>query len=513
MKLPREKSSDKTKEISELYEIVAKFKSLGKKIVHCHGVFDLLHLGHIEHIEKALTYGDLLIVTVTSDRFVNKGPGRPAFSHELRTKALAALQCVDYVAVNDAPDAIDLIKKLRPNVYVKGSEYKDESQDLTGKIRLESEAVKSVGGMIKFTGGITFSSSSLINRYLPILSPEIKERLGDLKKRYPAGQILEFLESLRSLKVMVVGEAILDEYVYCAALGKSSKDPVLAMQYLSRQIQAGGSLVIANHLADFCQEVMVVSYLGESGSRENFIRSCLKSNVNPRFIYKSKSPTIVKRRYVEQYSVSKMLEIYEMNDSSLNKQENESLCAILESNIPRYDIVIAADFGHGMIDSAIVDLLISQSQFLAVNTQINAANKGFHTVSKYSKASYICVHEGEIRLDQRSRHDNLEVLIKDLSMRLGCKMVMVTQGKEGTLLYREGEGFICFPSLAGNVVDRLGAGDAVLAVSSLCARKGLPGDVLSLIANVVGAQAVKVLGNSDSINRVQVIKAIESLLR
>lgn len=507
------KRQDKIKSLDDLAKIVNDLRSKGKRVVHCHGVFDLLHIGHIRHFQEAKEMGDSLIVTLTPDHFVNKGPHRPAFPQDLRAEVITSLDAVDYVAINHWPTAVETINLLRPHIYAKGPDYKEQSKDLTGGIKLESDAVKSTGGEIRITEGITFSSSSLLNRYVPLFSPEINGQLEDFRNRHSVGEILQYINGLRPLKVLVVGEAILDEYVYCTALGKSSKEPILALQYLSRDIHAGGSLAIANHLAEFCDDIKLVTYLGSEEPREQFVRSSLKPNVKPSFIYKSDSPTIIKRRYVEQYAVSKVLEIYEMNDAPLNDRENGELSRELELSLPEYDIVIVSDFGHGMFTAPVIELLSAKSRFLAVNTQINAANIGFHTISKYTRADYICIHEGEIRLDHRSRQGDLNVLVKDLANRLSCKMVMVTQGKLGTLLYQEGEGFVKFPSLAGKVVDRLGAGDAVLALSSICAGQGLPGDVLSFISNVVGAQAVTIVGNSESIDRVQVLKSIESLLK
>src|SRR3990167_3321379 len=110
-------------------------------IVQCHGVFDLLHIGHIKHLQSAKKYGDILIVTLTPDHYVNKGPGRPRFTAALRAEAIAALDCVDYVVINKWPTAIEAIQHIKPAVYVKGSEYQ-ESEDITGKIFEEIEAVK-----------------------------------------------------------------------------------------------------------------------------------------------------------------------------------------------------------------------------------------------------------------------------------------------------------------------------------------------------------------------------------
>ena len=503
----------KIKNLDELAGILASFRAKGKKIVHCHGVFDLLHVGHIRHFEEAKRMGDVLVVTLTQDEYVNKGPHRPAFPQGLRAEVLAALDVVDFVAINRWPTAVETIKLLRPDVFAKGPDYKDAAKDVTGGITQEVEAVHSVGGEVKFTQDITFSSSTLLNRHLPLFSPEVNNHLNHFRLRHSAGEICQYLDSVRPLRVMVVGEAILDEYVYCTALGKSSKEPILAMQYVSRDVHAGGSLAIANHLAELCDHVELVTYLGATDSREQFVRSSLKSNVAPTFIYKSHSPTVVKRRYVEQYMVSKLLEIYEMNDALLNEREEEEFCAALEARLPNCDVVIVADFGHGLITQRAIDFLVKKARFLAVNTQINAANVGFHTISKYQRADYICIHEGEIRLEHRSRHGELGALVVDLARRLSCKTIMVTRGNLGTMLFRDGEGVHESPALAVKVVDRIGAGDAVLAVTSLCAAQGMPADVIGFIGNLIGAQAVMIVGNSASIDRVRLLKSVESLLK
>lgn len=503
----------KIKDLDELAGILAFLRTEGKKIVHCHGVFDLVHVGHIRHFEEARRMGDILVITLTQDEYVNKGPHRPAFPQSLRAEVLAVLDMVDYVAINRWPTAVETIKLLRPDVFAKGPDYKDAAKDVTGGITQEVEAVHSVGGEVKFTQDITFSSSTLLNRHLHLFSPEMNNHLNNFRLRHSAGEICQYLDSVRPLRVMVVGEAILDEYVYCDALGKSSKEPILAMQYVSRDVHAGGSLAIANHLAEFCDHVELVTYLGATDSREQFVRSSLKSNVAATFIYKSHSPTVVKRRYVEQYMVSKLLEIYEMNDALLDEREEEEFCTALKAQLPNCDVVIVADFGHGLITPRVVDFLAEKARFLAVNTQINAANIGFHTISKYKRADYICIQEREIRLDHRSRHGELEALVGDLARRLSCKTIMVTRGKLGTMLFRDGEGVHECPALAVKVVDRIGAGDAVLAVTSLCAAQGMPGDVIGFIGNLVGAQAAMVIGNSASIDRVRLLKSVESLLK
>ena len=272
-------------------------------------------------------------------------------------------------------------------------------------------------------------------------------------------------------------------------------------------------MAIGNHLADFCGSIELLTYLGDTDSHESFVRRHLKPNIKPTFIYKSNSPTIVKRRYVENYSLSKLFGVYQINDELLKESEEKEFCAALEARLPACDVVIVADYGHGLITPRVIELLSSQAGFLAVNTQINAANIGFHTISKYKRTDYICIHEGEIRHDSRSRKGDLKELVIDLSRRLSCSTVMVTRGKNGTLLYREGEGFFECPAFAVKVVDRIGAGDAVLALTSLCVAAGMPADVIGFIGNLVGAEAVAIVGNKGSIKRVRLLQSIESILK
>lgn len=167
----QQRYSTKVLSLEALSAVLAERKAAGKTVVLCHGVFDLVHPGHIRHLQLARREGDVLVVTVTPDIHVNKGPGRPAFHQSLRAETLAALECVDYVAINAWPTAEETIRNLQPDVYVKGSEYVDPEQDITGKILDEERAIVGVGGRIHFTHDITFSSSSLINQHFSEFAP------------------------------------------------------------------------------------------------------------------------------------------------------------------------------------------------------------------------------------------------------------------------------------------------------------------------------------------------------
>lgn len=150
--------------MAELAAKIQALKAQGKTIVHCHGCFDLMHPGHIKYFQAAKQMGDILVVTLTPDQYVDKGPGRPAFDETLRAESIAALACVDFVAVNQWPTAVDTLRLLKPHFYVKGQEF-ERLEDNTGKIQQEAAVVKEIGAELRFTHEIVFSSTQLLRQY------------------------------------------------------------------------------------------------------------------------------------------------------------------------------------------------------------------------------------------------------------------------------------------------------------------------------------------------------------
>ncbi len=152
-------------EIDDLANKIKDLQAAGKKVVHCHGCFDLMHPGHIKYFQAAKKMGDVLVVTVTPDIYVDKGPGRPIFNENLRTESIAALECVDYAAINKWPTAEETLILLKPDIYVKGQEF-EKFEDKTGKLQRELRVIQEIGAEIRFTHEIVFSSTNLINMYL-----------------------------------------------------------------------------------------------------------------------------------------------------------------------------------------------------------------------------------------------------------------------------------------------------------------------------------------------------------
>ena len=503
----------KIKQIEMLEEVLDNHRASGQKIVHCHGIFDILHIGHIRYLEKAKRLGDILVVTITPDRYVNRGPGRPVFNEKLRAEAIASLNFVDYTAVNQWPTAVEAIRLIKPDFYVRGSDFKNRPIDISGINAKEEDVLKEVGATLFHTDDVYFSSSELINRYLTGFSDEVQDYLNVFRQRYKKDQLFQIIDNMKNLNVLIIGDTILDEYHYCEAIGKSSKDPVLALKYQSHDVFAGGVLAVANHVENFVNSVKLVTVIGDEDSHEGYIRAQLKSNVDPFFLIQDNAPTTIKRRFIEGYSLNKLFEVYIMDSSGLNVQKNNQMCQWVKDNAAQYDIVIAADFGHGAISEELIKTMIDYSSFLAVNTQANAGNRGFHTISKYSRADYACIAEHEIRLQMRALNGDIKPMMETIAKNSDYKQFVVTRGRTGALLRSPNGDFIEVPSFARNIVDRVGAGDAFFAVTSIAAAQAAPTELIGFIGNVVGSLAVEIVGNKKSIDRETTEKFIDNLLR
>lgn len=501
----------KTVSFDELVGIVQQLHGENKTVIQCHGVFDLLHIGHIRYLQSAKRLGDVLIVTVTPDHYVNKGPHRPVFEDRLRTQALASLDCVDFVAISQWPTAVEALKRLRPDVYAKGAEFRDRK---TPEILQEEAEAATLGIQVQFIDdNVTSSSSYLINHFLSPFSEEVDNYLASVRTRWRADELCDRLQAARKLRVVVVGEAILDEYVFCSTLGQSTKSPNVVGRFQAQERYLGGALSVANHLAGFCQDVQLVTLIGGEPSMPAEIQSLLRPGIRPRFIARTAAPTTVKRQFRESYFATILFELDFLNDSPLTPQEREQVEQSLAEVLPDADLVVVADYGHAMLDDVIIAKVCELSRQLAVSTPASAANLGFHTISKYPRANYIALAEQDLRLDRRSREGDVNRMLADLTAKLQAQRSLLTVGSKGCVAYERKHGFVSAPALATRVVDRSGAAEAAFAVTSLAAALDVPLEQLAFISNVAGAQAVAAMGNSKFLDEFSFRRAAESLLR
>lgn len=505
---------DRIKTLAELGEIARKAQAEGRKVALCHGVFDLLHMGHVRHFEAARREGDLLLVTTTGDSYVNKGPGRPIFPEAMRAEMLAAIGYIDWVGINHHPSAEQVLDIIRPDVYVKGADYENPDEDVTGKIQAEREAVEAHGGRLVFTKDITFSSSSLINKYFDVYDPPLRDYLEGLREADALPELLELIDRVKDYRVLLVGDTIIDEYQYVSPLGKASKENMIATLYQDHEAFAGGVIAAANHAAEFCREVEVVTMIGEDDPHEDLIRNSVRDNVRLHLIRRPKAPTTRKCRYIDPSYMRKLFEVYHMDDSFHGVQLESQIRELITKLAPGFDVTIVTDFGHGLMTPLTIASVVDNARFLAVNAQCNSSNMGFNLITKYPRADYICIDSPEVRLALSDRTTEISVLASEaLPSRVPCRKVAITQGSSGCTTWDADHGTYRVPVFTKTVVDTVGAGDAFLAVTSpLVAAGGNMGHV-GFIGNAAGAIKVGIIGHRRSVERAPLVKFVTALMK
>ncbi len=499
--------------LTEVSALSERLKAEGRRISHCHGVFDLLHIGHFKHLKSAKEFGDVLIVSITADKFVKKGPGRPVFNESLRAEALASLESVDYVVIVEDISAIPAIESIKPSYFVKGPDYSDRGTVRGGNLDKELNSVKSVGGEIKFTDDITFSSSELINRHFQTQPESTALYLRDISKRYSIENILQYLEKVRDLKVLVFGDTIIDEYHYTKPMGRSSKESLVAHKYLDKERFAGGVLATANHVAQISNYVKLVTLIGDEVTNEDFLAQTLNSSIFTKLFIRKRCNTTIKRRYVVQGEGKKVFEVCFLDDKPLDPPEETPVLAYLDEIIDGFDVVVVNDFGHGLITPAIRDFLSRRAKRLCLNVQANSANYGFNLINNYSRADFVCIDEAEMRLATREKFAEPKSLVERLHKEMNADKMMVTLGSLGCLCLDSSGTMVEAPALATSGVDKIGAGDAFFAYTSPCFVAGMPSELLALLGNAVGALKFQIVGNRSPVSLRDCEKFLTRLLK
>lgn len=360
-----------------------------------------------------------------------------------------------------------------------------------------------------YPGKIKFYSPAA-SSYVNILPENVKGFVSDLFRRYSFSTVLSMLEKFRELKILVVGETIIDEYIFTSAMNKSNKEPIIASQYRYEEKYAGGVLAVANHLANFSDNVKLITRIGERDSHEEFIKEHLNDSIAATFLVREDSPTIRKQRIVETHLARKMFEVYYINNTRVSEKNNREFEEELLRQLAGADLVILTDYGHGLFTDTAISIIEENAKFLAVNTQTNAGNKGFNLISKYQRADFIAIDHPEAQLECRNKEVPVEELIYQIADNTNCSRVTVTMGKQGNFYLCEGR-LYTVPMLSVKAVDTTGAGDAFFSLASCAAVCGLDPDITGFIGNIAGAEACMIIGNNESINKNGMIEHMRNI--
>ena len=511
--LTKSKVHDKIFLVDDLANKVQEMQRRGQKVVQSHGIFDLIHPGVIAHLNSAKKQGDILIVTVIKDKDVRKGPGRPIFPDKLRLENVASLEQVDYVSLVEDEPPFDCVQLIKPDIFARGQTFSERDRHIHVQLFQEKGEIYFGKSKVHETQGFTMSSSHIVKEFLDIYPEDTKKFLSGFSRKYRFSDIVRAIELLKDLKVLLIGDGIIDEYYYCLPMGRAAKSPIVVQKYISHEVFSGGAFAIANHLSSICDNVHLISLLGREDSKENFIYSCMKSNVKTKFFFREGSPAIVKRRYIDQYRNQKLFEVDYVNDGYISNHLESEIIKYLKSTMMSYDIVLVSDFGHGLITKRIIDTIERSSVRYAVNTQTNGANAGYNMITKYHNPTFVCLDEPEVRLAAQEKFADIKDVARKVAQKINSDYLIVTLGRKGSIgLSKRGE-IVRTPIFSTKVIDTVGAGDAFFAYTVPCVARNMPLDLVSFIGNAVGALAVQIVCNKKPVEKFELMEFIHALLK
>ena len=343
----------KIKTLAELVEAVGR-RPRPKSVIMCHGVFDIVHPGHLRHLMYAKQKADILVASVTADTHILKADHRPYIPQELRAENLAALEMVDYVIVDPNPTPIEHIKVLQPDYFAKGYEY--FAGGVPPKTQEEMSVLEAYGGEIVFTpGDVVYSSSKLIELEAPkiaidkLLSVMDSEGVGfaDLHKA---------LKTLETVRVHVVGDTIVDGYSDCTLLGAAAKIPAFSVKLEQTERYTGGAGIVARHLRSAGAQVAFSTVLGEDELKDFALKELTTSGVVCRPVIDRTRPTTYKERFAT--SGQKLLQVDRVDNRPISERVLRTLCDSLHT-VPA-DVVIMSDFRHGIFNRDSIGRLVGE---------------------------------------------------------------------------------------------------------------------------------------------------------
>lgn len=455
-----------------------------KETVLCHGVFDIIHAGHLAYFKAAKAFGKRLVVSITTDQYVNKGPGRPYFTTTQRAEMLKAMAIIDEVVISDSPTAINVIEQLKPDWYVKGPDYKDLSKDVTGEIYNEKAAVEKHGGQLVFTDEPTQSSGTIINKFFADWSEEQKACIEKIRAAGGIDAITHAVEEIAKLKVLIVGEPILDIYRFVSPEGISSKSPSISARFNYEETYHGGSIAIRNHLESFAQSASLQAW----------------DNLPAK-----------KVRYIS--GNQRIFEVTDIQDQYWNNTDPTFFIDKVLEVANKSDVVLLADFGHGMFEGPVLKAMDNIHAFTGLNVQTNSSNFGFNVYTKHNRFDYLCIDTREARLAMHDRWQPSLDLAEMTSKTISPRLLSMTLGPNGACMIDGWGEHFCAPAFADNIVDATGAGDAYFAITTCLLKAGCKREMIPFIGNVFAGLKTKIIGNKLSVSKAALLKACAGILK
>ncbi|MHC4949110.1 MAG: PfkB family carbohydrate kinase [Planctomycetota bacterium] len=478
--------------------LVRDARAAGEVVAMCHGCFDIVHPGHVRHLQQAARLADRLLVTITSDACVDKGTDRPLIPEELRVENLAALDCVDWVAVNPEPTAAGVLDRVRPDLYVKGREYEGDDDP---RLRAERQTVEAYGGRVAFTSGdVVFSSTALIDALERRAQPcqAAVRRLGDQHDLDP-GRLDRLVDDFGGQRVLVVGETIVDTYVMCDRPDVASEGPMMTLRPIEHRSIDGGAAIIARHLAAMGARPVLLTALPASRAGEAVRQRLALDGIAVRWIERPDA-LVEKQRFL--VGTTKVMKLDLGGPLTLHADEQRQLIGLAAEAADGCDGVIVTDYGLGLLSPATLTG-VCRAVRPAARLLVGDVSGRRSNLLAMREMDLLCPSEVEMR-DALHDHDaGLSAVAWRLLHETRSRGAIVTLGAEGLIAFDGGPADAGgrlraepVPALAARPVDPLGCGDALLAAATLALGAGGTLVVAGLLGAVAAAAQSRQLGNT-----------------
>ena len=464
-----------------------------RKVIMCHGTFDLVHPGHIRHLMYAKSKADILVVSLTSDAHINKANFRPFVPQALRAMNLAALEVVDYVVIDENPTPLENIRYFQPDFFAKGYEY--TAGGVHPKTQEEIGALESYGGQMLFTpGDLVLSSSAIIDTTPPNLA--VDKLLALLQSETLAfADLKKALAQMQGARVHVVGDTIVDSYTYCSLIGGTAKTPTFSVKY-ERQVDfSGGAAIVARHLRRAGAEVLLSTVLGNDEFGAFVQKDLAEAGVQCLPVVDPTRPTTHKNAFIT--NGYRMLKVDRLD----NRPVADRLVARLQESLAEHpvDAVVCSDFRHGIFNKVTIPQIVSAIPAGALRVADSQVANRWGNILEFQGFDLLTPNEREARFALGDQDSTVRPLAMDLYIKSGCKTLILKLGERGILTYRapdpEVRSFFTVDSFADRVVDAVGAGDALLAYATLSMITNRSNVIASILGSLAAAVACEHDGN------------------
>jgi len=460
-----------------------------RTVVMCHGVFDLVHPGHVRHLLYAKSKADTLVVSITGDSHIGKAPNRPFVPQNLRALNLAALDMVDYVIVDDQPTPLENLGRIQPDFFAKGYEYQDGG--VHPKTQRELEILEAYGGEILFTpGDIVYSSSAIIEAGPPDLSVEKLITLLDAEG-ITFDRLREALKKFQGVEVHVVGDTIVDSLTHTTMIGGMTKTPTPSVRYDDRTDYIGGAAIVAAHLAAAGARVTLSTVLGDDPLKEFILAELQNIGVECKAIIDHTRPTTHKNAFL--CGDYRLLKVDTVDNRSISDSVVEKIAAQIAFTSAQ--AVVFSDFRHGIFNRRTIPELVAavaKDAFRVADSQV-ASRWG--NILDFKGFDLITPNEREARFALADQDTGVRPLAARLHAEADCRVLVLKLGDRGLLTCRPEDYVYVIDTFAERVVDAVGAGDALLAYATLSMVADGSDVVASILGSFAAAHECEVEGN------------------